>query len=114
MLNYLEDIVVEAPLDLKTGPKHKTPASRKLFTVNKDSPLLCKKKSELFHWLVAMLLFASKRAYHDIQLAVSFLCTRVKNPTEEDYKKLGWLIRYVGKTIHIPLILGADDSKTMI
>ena len=31
---------------------------------------------------------------------------------EENYKKIGQLIRYVGKTIHIPLILGADDSKT--
>ena len=42
MFDYLEDIVVEAPLDLKMGPQYKTPASGKLLTVNKDSPLLCK------------------------------------------------------------------------
>ena len=58
MFDYLEDIVVEAPLDLKMGPRHKTPASRKLFSVDKNSPLLCQEKAELFHWLVARLLFA--------------------------------------------------------
>ena len=45
MFDYLEDIVVEAPLDLKMGPQHKTPASGKLFNVDKNSPLLCKKKA---------------------------------------------------------------------
>ena len=114
MFDYLEDIIVEAPLDLKVGPKHKTPASGKLFHVDKTSPLLNTEKAELFHRLVARLLFASKRARPDIQVAVAFLCTRVKNPTEEDYKKLGRLIRYVGETIHVPLILGADDLRTLV
>ena len=41
MFDYLEDIVVEAPLDLKMGPGHKTPASGKLFNVDKNPPLLC-------------------------------------------------------------------------
>ena len=89
MFNYLEDIIVEAPLDLKVGPKHKTPASGKLFHVDETSPLLNTEKAELFHQLVAHLLFASKRVRPDIQVAVAFLCMRVKNPTEEDYKKLG-------------------------
>ena len=48
MFNCLEDIVVEAPLDLKMGRKHKTPASWKLFTVNKDLPLMYMEKVELF------------------------------------------------------------------
>ena len=114
MFNYLEDIIVEAPLDLKMGPKHKTPASGKLFHIDNTSPLPSTEKVELFHWLVARLLFALKRARPDIQVAVAFLCTRVKSPTEEDYKKLGRLIRYVGETIHVPLILRADDSKTLV
>lgn len=62
MLDYLEDIIVEAPLDLKTRPEDKTPVSEKLFSANENSPLLCKEKAELFHWLVARLLFASKQA----------------------------------------------------
>ena len=38
----------------------------------------------------------------------------MKTLTEEDYGKLGWLIRYVGETIILPLIQGADDLKTLI
>ena len=45
---------------------------------------------------------------------MAFLCTRVKIPTEEDYKKLGQLIRYIGETIQVQLILGANDSKDLI
>ena len=63
---------------------------------------------------MARLLFVSKKARPDTQVAIAFLCTRVKNPTEEDYKKLGRLIRYIGETIHIHLILGANDLKTLI
>ena len=114
MFDYLEDIIVEALLDLKMGPKHKTPASKNLFHIENMSALLCTEKAELFHQLVARLLFASKRARPDIQVVVAFLCTRVKSPTEEDYKKLGRLIRYIGETIHVPLILGADDLKTLV
>ena len=60
------------------------------------------------------LLFASKLAQPDIQVAVEFICTRVKKPTEEDYRKLGQLIRYIGVTIHVPLILGGNYLKAPI
>lgn len=46
MFNYLEDIIVEAPLDLKVEPKHKTTASKKLFSIDSNSPLLCKEKAD--------------------------------------------------------------------
>ena len=80
--------MVKAPLDLKIGPKHATPTSGKLFTVADNSPLLCRKKADIFYQIVARLLFVSKRAQPDIQVAVAFFCTRVKSPTEEDYKKI--------------------------
>lgn len=56
------------------------------------------------------MLFTSKRSRPDIQVAVAFLCTRVKNPTEDDWMKLGKVISYVAETIHLPLILGADSN----
>ena len=62
MFDYLEDIIVEAPVDLKDGPRHKTPESKKLFNFDKDSPMLCQVRADLFHQLLAWLLFASKRA----------------------------------------------------
>lgn len=47
-------------------------------------------------------------------MVYAFLCTKVKNPTDKDYENLGWLIIYVGETIHVPLILEADDSITLV
>ena len=78
--------------------------------VDLDSPKLSIGGAELFHCHVARLLIASKRARLDIQVYVAFLCTRVKAPTEQDYKKLGKVISYLKEMVHLPLVVGADDS----
>ena len=70
--------------------------------------------SDLFHRIVAMFLYVAKRARPDIQVAVAFLCKRVKCPVTGDWKKLGRLVRYVRATIHLPLIVGTDGSGTMV
>ena len=46
-------------------------------------------------------------------MCVAFLCTRVKSPNKQDYKKLGKVISYLKKTVHLPLVIGADDSGTL-
>ena len=74
MFDFLEDVIVEAPDNLKKS-RSQYPATQNLFKVNQSSPLLPNKDSELFHRLVARLLFASKRGRPDIQVSVAFLCT---------------------------------------
>jgi hypothetical protein len=64
----------------------------------------------MFHHNTAKLLFLSKRARPDIQLAVAFLCTQVQHPDMDDYKKLGQLMKYLEGTIGLPLILGMDKT----
>ena len=108
MFDFMEDVILEAPENLRKS-RSQYPATQSLFKVNENSPLLCNKDAELFHRLVARLLFASKRGRPDIQVAVAFLCTRVKAPTKEDYAKLGHVISYLKDTIHLPLVIGADD-----
>ena len=49
----------------------------------------------------------------DIQVCVAFLCTRVKSPTDQDSKKLGRAISYLKETVHLPLVLGTDNSGTL-
>ena len=44
--------------------------------------------ADYFHWITTRLLFASKRARLDLQVAVAYLCKRVKSPTILDYQKL--------------------------
>lgn len=68
--------------------------------------------SDIFHRLVARLLFASKGARPDLQVAIAFLCTHVCKPTQQDHKKLARVIQYLERTICLPLILGSDDKGT--
>ena len=82
--------------------------------VNKYSPRLPSKNDDLFHRHVVKLLFAYKRARPDIQVCVAFLCTMVKAPIKQDYKKLEKVISYLKETVNLPLVVGADDSGKLI
>ena len=70
--------------------------------------------SESFHRIVAKFLYIAKRARPDLQVAVAFLCKRVKCLNVGDWKKLGRLVRYVRATIHLPLIVGSDGTGNMV
>ena len=109
MFDYLEDVIVETNKDLKNSCSYH-PGNDQLFKVDYESPSLPTKDAALFQRYVARLLFASKKARPDIQVCVAFLCTRVKAPTEQDYKKLGRVITYLEETVHLPLVVGADNS----
>jgi hypothetical protein len=45
-----------------------------------------------------------------LQVAVAYMCTRVKAPTVSDYHKLGRTIKYLRDTIFMPLVLGWDGT----
>ena len=91
-----------------------TPAAAHLFDTEEDNPaLLSEEDATLFHHIVAKLLYLSKRARPDIQLAVAFLFTRVHEPDTDDYKKLVRLTKYIEATIGLPLILSIDGSGSI-
>ena len=93
MYDYIEDIIESAPSDMNgISPD---PAKSKLFTVHDTSPRLGYQQAEFFHCMTARLLYAAKRARPDIQVAVAYLCTRVNEPTEDDYMKLMRVIKYL-------------------
>ena len=62
-------------------------------------------KSERFYHIISKLLCVFKRAILDIELAISFLCTRVTKSTEEDWEKLRRLLSYLKCTIDMPMII---------
>ena len=109
MFDYLEDVIVEASKDLKNSCSY-YPGNDSLMKVDEDSPRLPTKDADLFHRHVARLLFASKRARPDIQVCVAILYTRVKALTEQDYKNLDKVISYLKETVHLPLVVSANDS----
>jgi hypothetical protein len=91
----------------------RTPAQDDLFTIDESSPLLNEKDADFYHRTTARLLFAAKRASPDLQVAVAYMCTRVKAPTVSDYHKLGRTIKYLRSTIFMPLVLGWDGSGVL-
>ena len=60
------------------------PAESKLFFIDNESPKLTNDKKEVFHSITAKVLWISQRSRPDLDTAVSFLCTRVQEPTQED------------------------------
>ena len=91
MFDYLEDVIVEDNKDLKNSCLY-YPGNDSLMEIAYSSPSLPTKDAKLFHCHLARLLFASKRARPNIQVYVAILCTKVKAPTEQDYKKLGKIL----------------------
>ena len=66
--------------------------------------------ADLFHNFVAQLLYLSKRVCPDIQLVLSFLCTRVRGPETDDYKNLAIVMKYIQGTIGLPQLFSIDKS----
>jgi len=85
MYEYIDKMLAELPSDMNGIST--TPALH-LFNVDDGAQKLDKNGAQLFHRLVAKLLYLSRRSRQDIQTAVAFLCTRVQSPDVDDYKKL--------------------------
>jgi hypothetical protein len=90
-----------------------TPAKRNLFDTGETDKRLSQDDSEVFHSIVAKLLYVSKRSRLDIQLATAFLCTRVSCSTKKDWAKLKRVLEYLRGTLDEFLTLGADNLGKM-
>ena len=76
MYEYVDKMLTELPTDMNGAAK--TPAARHLFSVNPETKKLPKATSQVFHHLVAKLLYLSRCTRQDIQTALAFLCNRVQ------------------------------------
>ena len=111
MVYYIEAMLGEFPFQNELGKKVQTPAAEHLFTVREDCTKLGKEKADVFHKFVAKSLFLTKRARPDILLTVAWLCSRVQQPDEDDWKKLLRMLDYLRLTKSLILRLEADDLK---
>ena len=109
MEEYIRNMLTELPEDMEGLAT--TPAAEHLFKINDTPTYLTDEDAMFFHHNVAKLLFLCKRARPDLQTAVAFLSTRVKHPDHDDYKKLARAMKYLRKTITLPLRLEADDLQ---
>jgi hypothetical protein len=109
MWDYLRKIVKEFPEEI--AGVCATPVSDHLFKVRDDGKKLSKELAEVFHHTVYQLLFAANRARRDIQMAVSYLTTRVKAPDQDKWGKLVRVLKYLNGPRYMKLILSADKMK---
>ena len=109
MEEYIRNMLAELPEDM--AGLATTLAAEHLFKINDTPTHLTDEAAMLFHHNVAKLLFLCKRARPDLQTAVAFLSTRVKQPDHDDYKKLAQAMKYLRNTITLPLTLEADDLQ---
>jgi len=107
MKDYLKEAIEESGLDITRTVA--TPANRELFEVNQPVRPLSQAQAEVFHSVVAKLLYVGIRARGDLLLTIIYLCTRISAPTVEDQRKLKRLLEYINGTIDMPYKLGADD-----
>jgi hypothetical protein len=92
MFDYVDSILAGLPANMEG--KVPTPAASHLFAVSPTSAehQLDVTTADLYHHNVAKLLFLC------IQTAVAFLCTCMKSPDHDDYKKLTWVMWYLQAT----------------
>ena len=111
MKKYVEKMVDDFPETLES--KVTTPAALHLFNVRDNVKVLEEEHAMLFHNLTARGLFLCKRARPDIQTAVAFLTTRVKQPDCDDWKKLQRMINYLKCTRDLVITLSANDAHVL-
>ena len=91
-----------------------SPAAKHIFDTREDAIKLDKQKAKNnFHHVTAKLLHLMKRARPDIEIPIVFLCTRVKSPDEDDWKKLQRVLCWIKCTIDETRFIGADDLKRL-
>jgi hypothetical protein len=113
MIEYITKLLDDVPEELLKGSST-SPASNYLFNVNDDCTKLDPSTAILYHHIVAQLLYLGKRIRPDLLLAISFLCTRVQSPDEDDWKKLGRILRFLRDTKDDVMTLQADGVSSII
>jgi len=108
MCDYVANMIDESSMKIGTATAP-TPAANDLFDIDEKSPPLSRAMREEFHTIVAKGLFLCRRARPDIHIAIAAMGTRVQAPTEQDWRKLERLLKYLDGTRKDRLILRADN-----
>ena len=90
-----------------------SPARKSIFKVKNDSPELDKLRSDIFHSVVAKLLFIMKQGRPDLETPVLLLMKRVSKSNEEDWNTLKRCLGFRKRTIKYKRMIGAYSLKNI-
>jgi hypothetical protein len=111
MKYYIEGMLEEFPYDIKSTKT--TPWTDKLLNFQKDAKKLEEARRTSFHTVVMKAMFLCKRARPDIEPAIAFLSSRVKEPNEGDWTKPLRVMGFLKGTVNDVLTLEADNTNTL-
>ena len=112
MRAYLSTILDDLPKEFKG--KARSPAAKHLYHTDENTRKLDPEKADRYHSITMQLAYLAQRGRPDIRMAVNFLSTRVADPDEDDYRKLGRVLKYLQSTYDLILRLEGDqDGKVL-
>jgi hypothetical protein len=111
MKYYIKGMLEDFPYDVKATTV--TPWTEKLLKVQQDAKKLEEERRSIFHTFVMKAMFLCKRARPDIDQAIAFLSSRVRDANEGDWSKLLRVLGFLKGTIEDVLTLEADDTNTL-
>ena len=100
-----DDFEAESGIKLGTAS---VPAPTDLLSRGTGKPLDAK-RAKLFHTYTMKGMYACKRGRPDIHTAIAILCTRVRDPNEDDWRKFMQMMKYCNATRKDVLWLSVDD-----
>jgi hypothetical protein len=106
MRGYVDGILT----DFHVNGGSKVPCTMQLLEIDETSPALDEEKRKRFHSAVAKLLYLSVRTRPDLQVTVSFLSTRVQQPSQQDEEKMEKALKYLNSTKHLNLTLEPGEE----
>jgi len=111
MKTYLQECIDAYGEAINTNAA--TPANRDLFVLNPDSIPLEERRAKLFVHIVAKLLHVCERGRLNLQVGIGYLCTRVKDPRQQDWIKLRRMLQYIRGTIDLKRVVSLESSMKM-
>ncbi|CAJ1952141.1 unnamed protein product [Cylindrotheca closterium] len=112
MDDYVKNMLEDFPIKFNKDSKQETPAGNDLLEAGKGK-LLSAEYRQIFHTTVTRGLNVSKRARLDIHHTITILASRVREPTESDWKKCVCMMRYLFCTSLYHLTLSTESLRVM-
>ena len=91
-----------------------TPALANFFYQKEDDVPLPINLVDTYHLIVQKLMYVCKCACPDIEPALSYLCTKVSNPTMNDQDKLLQLLDFIKNSLDNKRIIGATSLNKLV
>ena len=111
MTDCVESMVKDFTGKLKE--KATTPVAEHLLKVNPDCEKLDEQRAKEIHNVAAQGLHVSKQSETNVQPTMALVCTRVKDPDEDNWKKLCRLMSHLKDTLELCPTLRADQHNIL-